>query len=221
MLATLGYQIVLIEEFSSATRRRLGPVVAHARPMYQHLGDITSSAVRVAQTTQRLRAPAESTRVPPASPPREAFLAIARGVGVTRAPTGAPTHDAFACAPGGETIPASRVNDGFCDCPDTGADEPLDPVACAGIGLARRALFACAEGAPQHVFLSHVDDGVCDCCDGSDERVRTKCPNRCREGPLAKFASQLRGSDKKRKLSGEYRQASGTRGSLRARGHRR
>ena len=69
-----------------------------------------------------------------------------------------------------------------------------------------------------------IGDGVCDCCDGSDERRGATCPDRCREGALAQLASPFRGSDsrpKKPKLTGAYRQASGTQGRLRARGHRR
>ena len=74
------------------------------------------------------------------------------------------------------------------------------------------------------VDYNQIDDRKCDCCDGSDERRGATCPDRCREGALAQLVSPFRGSDsrpKKPKLTGAYRQASGTQGRLRARGHRR
>ena len=126
--------------------------------------------------------------------------------------------ETFVCDGGAVSLDFSRVNDDYCDCAD-GADEP-------GTSACSNGSFHCRNRGhqPLNVPSSRVGDGVCDCCDGSDERRGATCPDRCREGALAQLASPFRGSDsrpKKPKLTGAYRQASGTQGRLRARGHRR
>eukprot|EP00392_Amoebophrya_sp_AT5.2_P005370 g5379.t1 len=83
------------------------------------------------------------------------------------------------------------VNDGFCDCVN-GVDEPFTS-ACAGHALPdtdqpsqtlqqespsstsewlKPNLFYCenAGAKPKYIYSSQVGDGVCDCCDASDER---------------------------------------------------
>ena len=96
-------------------------------------------------------------------------------------------------------IPASAVNDNFCDCLN-GIDEPKTS-ACAGVSAgfggsfeeavksyhaeleksehhevsefhAYPNLFFCKNELSKSKFIysSHVQDGFCDCCDGSDER---------------------------------------------------
>eukprot|EP00913_Durusdinium_trenchii_P014921 g13995.t1 len=66
--------------------------------------------------------------------------------------------------------------DDYCDCAD-GSDEPLT-AACAGVSAGHRAApaaaprFRCSNAGsiPRTVYSSMVDDGIADCCDGSDER---------------------------------------------------
>ena len=73
-----------------------------------------------------------------------------------------------------------QVNDGYCDCPVDGSDEP-GTSACAPRGR-----FYCQnEGyMGSYIMSSRVGDGVCEdaCCDGSDEAPGV-CPNVC--APLA------------------------------------
>eukprot|EP00918_Siedleckia_nematoides_P005917 GHVU01012918.1.p1 GENE.GHVU01012918.1~~GHVU01012918.1.p1 ORF type:complete len:247 (+),score=10.54 GHVU01012918.1:93-833(+) len=81
----------------------------------------------------------------------------------------------FTCLKSKEAIPASAVNDDYCDCADA-SDEP--------------GTSACAEGRmwcrnnghePHWLAAMYVDDGICDCCDGSDEPAgHVKCHNTCR-----------------------------------------
>lgn len=70
------------------------------------------------------------------------------------------------------------VNDDHCDC---GHDELLSS-ACSYRSRGR--LFQCEDNRyfNQSIFLSRVGDGVCDCCDGSDEThfdIIVFCPNVC------------------------------------------
>lgn len=61
-------------------------------------------------------------------------------------------------------LPASAVNDDYCDCPLDGFDEP-------GTSACAHGRFFCANsgGVAQYIPSALVNDGVCDCCDGSDE----------------------------------------------------
>ena len=67
-----------------------------------------------------------------------------------------------------QTIPFSKVNDDYCDCPD-GSDEP-GTSACSMVPGAR---FYCMNIGDdgKYIHSSYVGDGVCDCCDGSDEQA--------------------------------------------------
>lgn len=96
--------------------------------------------------------------------------------------------ETFHCLDGsGTAVPASSVNDDFCDCLD-GSDEP-GTGACSGQD---KTLFYCAnEGSsPKMLYASRVGDGVCDCCDGTDEAVlarrhpAARCANFCAEQGL-------------------------------------
>lgn len=98
----------------------------------------------------------------------------------------------FRCLGGGDELPASVVNDDFCDCLD-GTDEP-GTGACAGwedsLDEAER-LFYCENlgSRPRYIYRSRVGDGICDCCDGTDEVDRaasspvavSPCSNTCEE----------------------------------------
>ena len=65
-----------------------------------------------------------------------------------------------------------QVNDDYCDCPSDGSDEP-------STGACSKSVFFCpsglhsssAEREQDRVPLpsNRINDGVCDCCDGSDE----------------------------------------------------
>lgn len=73
-----------------------------------------------------------------------------------------------------------QINDDQCDCPD-GSDEP-GTNACADSNT----LFYCENKGhfPGFIERFKLNDGVCDydkCCDGSDEYLGGKCPNRCKE----------------------------------------
>ena len=80
-------------------------------------------------------------------------------------------HAAFTCDGGSKTLPDAFMNDGYCDCPEDGADEP----ATSACSLARRdESFTCgksADGLPHRLFPSRVGDRICDCCDGTHVRV--------------------------------------------------
>lgn len=102
----------------------------------------------------------------------------------------------FSC---GEAASASkiaweRVEDGYCDCPVSGADE-VHSGACSGAGKTAHADFECAShpGVPtMRIFASRVNDGVCDCCDGSDEFASgAACADNCGAARAALEADAL------------------------------
>ena len=75
------------------------------------------------------------------------------------------------------------LNDDYCDC----GDDELQSNACSMYQSGGR--FQCVDARfyKQSIFLSRVGDGICDCCDGSDElymKAFITCPNVCDEiGP--------------------------------------
>ena len=91
----------------------------------------------------------------------------------------------FTCPGSGKEIPIEYVNDNYCDCPavegETVTDEP-------GTGACANNVFYCKDAALKDVRLrpSQVNDGFCDCCDGSDEwdNEDAHCEYRC--GNMAK-----------------------------------
>ena len=72
---------------------------------------------------------------------------------------------------------AQNVNDNFCD---AGGDEP-NTSACSHLPTAPK--FDCIDKQYMvlSIFSSRVSDGVCDCCDGSDEasNIHASCTNTC------------------------------------------
>lgn len=72
-----------------------------------------------------------------------------------------------------------KINDDFCDCTEDGKDE-LNTSACTYfVHAAPKALekstaigqFDCLDKIKKLIPHSKVDDGVCDCCSGNDERL--------------------------------------------------
>ncbi|GBF96865.1 glucosidase 2 subunit beta [Raphidocelis subcapitata] len=98
----------------------------------------------------------------------------------------------FTCLDGSLTLPASAINDDWCQCPD-GSDEP-------GTSACGNGVFYCRNRGhePKVMSTAFVDDGVCDCCDGTDELEG--CKNTCIEKNAAVREGLLQQVD-------EYKQA--------------
>ena len=83
-------------------------------------------------------------------------------------------------------VDPSKINDGYCDCPETGEDEP-DTDACSGStqwpgvqtpDASAAPLFVCPQQPTLQIPHSRINDGICDCCDGMDE-PGMRCPDTC------------------------------------------
>ncbi|KAK7502961.1 hypothetical protein BaRGS_00005910 [Batillaria attramentaria] len=101
----------------------------------------------------------------------------------------------FTCMESKLRIPMERVNDNFCDCPDS-SDEPGTSACPDGklfemTELDTKSVGQCPPAShlngtngrtripqrgPQFVHSSKVNDGICDCCDGSDEWAGQEVP---------------------------------------------
>ncbi|OHT14429.1 hypothetical protein TRFO_15212 [Tritrichomonas foetus] len=85
-------------------------------------------------------------------------------------------HQTFRCFDGSKIIPLNHLNNDYVDCPD-GSDEP-------GTSAYPNGTFYCHNDGvdPMEIPKWSVGDGICDCCDGSDEFSRlshSKCSNTC------------------------------------------
>ncbi|KAJ8658183.1 hypothetical protein O0I10_006190 [Lichtheimia ornata] len=99
-----------------------------------------------------------------------------RGINPERQHLYQPKNGQWECLDNSKAIPATAINDDYCDCPD-GSDEP-------GTSACPNSMFYCENKGhiPAYIKSWAVDDGVCDeaCCDGSDEiSGLVQCPNVC------------------------------------------
>ncbi|KAL0230172.1 hypothetical protein PCE1_003734 [Barthelona sp. PCE] len=80
------------------------------------------------------------------------------------------SQDEFHCLDGSGSFSRSVINNGYCSCNDC-SDEP---------GTSAGIQFFCEEYplGGRYIHSMFVDDGICDCCDGSDEALGV-CPNTC------------------------------------------
>lgn len=94
------------------------------------------------------------------------------------------SRSAFRCLNGNGEISWSRVNDDYCDCPEDGSDEPATNACEKGRFYCRfQKRHQTGRGGYTSIPSAWVNDGVCDCCDGSDEWLRgdLHCRNACKE----------------------------------------
>lgn len=71
----------------------------------------------------------------------------------------------FKCETSGKVISQDKVNDDYCDCPEDGSDEPRTNACVNGRFMCLKHV----KNFPQSIPSGWVNDGFCDCCDGSDE----------------------------------------------------
>ncbi|XP_011700141.1 PREDICTED: uncharacterized protein LOC105457260 [Wasmannia auropunctata] len=97
----------------------------------------------------------------------------------------------FVCFASKREIDFVRINDDYCDCPMDGSDEPGTNACNIGFFNCEKSSRKSAARIPSY----KVNDGHCDCCDGSDEWAEAavlyklsklgvtfhgpKCPNKC------------------------------------------
>merc|ERR1719427_2102253 len=83
------------------------------------------------------------------------------------------------------------INDNYCDCPSRSGGVSDEP----GTSACNFSRFFCENlgSLPKYVRSSVVNDGRCDCCDGSDEwDGRVECPNLCIKEALVTYRRLLK-----------------------------
>ncbi|XP_067619130.1 uncharacterized protein [Eurosta solidaginis] len=86
----------------------------------------------------------------------------------------------FRCLDGSHEVSFERVNDEYCDCLSDGSDEPSTNACSNGRFYCKyQKRHITGRGVDFFVPSSRVNDGICDCCDGSDEWLTISCTNRC------------------------------------------
>lgn len=88
---------------------------------------------------------------------------------------------------GTHVISKDLMDDGYCDCPLDGADE-TNTNACSGSMVGaftgipavsiKSQTYQCPQQKKLQIPYSRFNDGICDCCDGSDE-LPSVCPDIC------------------------------------------
>ena len=101
----------------------------------------------------------------------------------------------------------SILNDDYCD----NGDDEIYTSACSGHLNVIKPSFICLdkEYYIETIYSSRVNDGVCDCCDGSDEinNIHVKCINNCKQiGEMilheknVQYMNRIKGIEKKNKI---------------------
>ena len=104
-------------------------------------------------------------------------------------------------------LPNEFINDGYCDC--LGGEDEFNTSACAGVmfwsgtissdeGMVRDEFTCSIEGI--NIPISRVNDGICDCCDGSDERIDGMASNICVENCKTILEERQRERDELQKM---------------------
>jgi protein kinase C substrate 80K-H len=106
------------------------------------------------------------------------------------------------CPSTGFKLTSNMINDGVCDCPDDGFDEP-------GTAACDKGKFFCKNSGFRgiHIPSFKVNDGVCDCCDGSDEYLNlfnTSCPNTCDDSRKILIRERYLDQAKKKKVNNSH-----------------
>ncbi|XP_018783505.1 PREDICTED: uncharacterized protein LOC108965497 [Bactrocera latifrons] len=113
--------------------------------------------------------------------PPDDSIKIIRGIRLFDYDSYKPNFDGkFRCLDGSKEVLFERVNDDFCDCLSDGSDEPSTNACQNGRFYCKyQKRHITGRGVDVFVHSSRVNDGICDCCDGSDEWLTISCTNKC------------------------------------------